>query len=115
MDGVDANGLELAANVDGGQHSSVGRGLLSVSLDFHTTGDTGVGFTAGEISNVDEGVVLGGLNVANTERVDVGFGAANLRWAVVGLGLLFLGLGLLGFLVNLGCCCCFCLYTKTIS
>jgi hypothetical protein len=114
VDGVDANSLELAANVDGSQHSSVGGGLLSVSLDFHTTGDTGVGFTAGEISNVDEGVVLGGLNVANTERVVFGLGAANLRWAVVGLDLLFLCLGLLGLLVNLGCWC-FCLNKKTNS
>jgi len=114
VDGVDANSLELAANVDGSQHSSVGGGLLSVSLDFHTTGDTGVGFTAGEISNVDEGVVLGGLNVANTERVVFGLGAANLRWAVVGLDLLFLCFGLLGFLVNLGCWC-FCLNKKTNS
>ena len=84
MDGVDANSLELAANVDGSQHSSVGGGLLSVSLDFHTTGDTGVGFTAGEISNVDEGVVLGGLNVANTELVGRGVSSDSLGWSVVG-------------------------------
>lgn len=96
MDGVDANSLKFTANVNGGQHSSVGRRFFSVSLDLHTTGDAGVGFTAGEIGNVDEGVVLGGLDVADTEGVLVSTGgAADLGWSVVGLDLLFLDFHLL--------------------
>jgi len=46
VDGVDAKDLELSADVDGCKHSCVGGGLFSISLDLHTTGDAGVGFTA---------------------------------------------------------------------
>ena len=46
VDGVDAEALELSADVDGGEHGGVRGGLFSVSLDLHTTGDAGVGFTA---------------------------------------------------------------------
>jgi hypothetical protein len=45
---------------------------------------------------VDEGVVLGGLDVADTEGVLVSTGgAADLGWSVVGLDLLFLDFHLL--------------------
>jgi len=99
VDSVDANSLELTADINGSQHGSVGGGLFSVSLDLHTTGDTGVGFTAGEIGNVDEGVVLGGLDVANTEGVVIStVGTTDLGGTVVGHGLLFLGLDILSFL-----------------
>ena len=93
MNGVDANSLELAANVNGSQHSSVGRRLFSVGLHLHAAGYAGVGFTAGEIGNVDEGVVLGGLDVADTEGVNISAAGTNLRGSVVGDNLFFLGLG----------------------
>jgi hypothetical protein len=99
VDSVDANSLELTADINGSQHGSVGGGLFSVSLDLHTTGDTGVGFTAGEIGNVDEGVVLGGLDVANTEGVVIStVGTTDLGGTVVGHGLLFLGFDILSLL-----------------
>lgn len=49
--------------------TSVGRGLLSIGLDLHTSGDTGVSFTTGQISHVDESVVESSLDVADTEDV----------------------------------------------
>ena len=102
VDSVDANSLELTANVDGGKHSGVGGGLFSVSLDLHTTGDTGVGFTAGEIGDVNEGVVEVSLQVANTEDVLRLLGLTELGGTVVG-NTFFLGftVGEL-FLLSLG-------------
>ena len=95
VDSIDANSLELTADVDGGKHGSVGRGLFSVSLDLHTTGDTGVSFTAGEIGDVNEGVVEVSLQVANTEDVLGLLGLAHLGGTVVGsLGFLGLSIGL---------------------
>lgn len=45
---------------------------------------------------MDEGVVLGGLDVAHTERVGVGAGTTtDLGGSVVGDSLLFLGFGIL--------------------
>ena len=41
---VDAKLLAASSNVLGSQHGSVGRGLVTVSLDLHTTGDTADGF-----------------------------------------------------------------------
>ena len=49
--------------------TSIGRGLLSVSLDLHTTGDSSVGLAAGQVSHVDEGIVECGQDVADTESV----------------------------------------------
>ena len=49
--------------------TSIGRRLLSVGLDLHSTGDSGVGLTSGQVSNVDEGIVEGGEDVADTESV----------------------------------------------
>ena len=102
VDSVDANSLELTANVDGGKHSGVGGGLFSVSLDLHTTGDTGVSFTAGEIGDVNEGVVEVSLQVAHTEDVLGLLGLTHLGGTVVSdLGFLGLSVSLL-FLLSLG-------------
>ena len=43
--------------------------LVTVSLDLHSTGDSGVGLTARQVSHVDEGIVECGEDVANTESV----------------------------------------------
>ena len=42
---VDAKLLATGGDVLGSQHGSVGGGLVTVSLDLHTTSDTGDGFT----------------------------------------------------------------------
>ena len=49
--------------------TSVGGRLLSISLDLHASCDTGVSLSSGEIGNVDESVVEGSLDVADTEVV----------------------------------------------
>lgn len=64
---VDAELLAAGGDVLGSQHGSVGGGLVTVSLDLHSTGDTGDGFTAGQIGDVDEGVVEGGEDTSNAE------------------------------------------------
>ena len=49
--------LRVRTDVLGRQHGSVGGGLVTVGLDLHATGDTGDGFAARQIGDVDEGVV----------------------------------------------------------
>lgn len=57
MKGVDADLLATHSDVLGGQHGSVGGGLIRVGLDLHAASDSGDGFTAGEISDVDESII----------------------------------------------------------
>ena len=49
--------------------TSVGGGLLSIGLDLHASGDAGVGFSAGQIGNVNESVIERSLDVAHAEDV----------------------------------------------
>lgn len=58
----------LRTDVLGSQHGGVGRRLVTVGLDLHSTGDTGDGFAAGQIGDVDEGVVEGGEDAGNAEN-----------------------------------------------
>lgn len=51
----------------GGQHSGVGRGLVTIGLHLHASGDTGNGLTAGQIGNVDESVVEAGIDVSHAK------------------------------------------------
>lgn len=44
MESVDAELLAAGSDVLSSQHGSVGRRLVTVSLDLHTTGDTADGF-----------------------------------------------------------------------
>ena len=89
MKSVDAQFLAANSNVLGSKHSSVGGGLVTVSLDLHTTGDTADGFATTvpvisppevhlkyaiamcdepQIGNVDEGVVERGKDTSNAEN-----------------------------------------------
>jgi hypothetical protein len=43
--------------------------FFSISLNFHTTGDSAIGFSSRKIGDVDESVVEGGEKVDNTEVV----------------------------------------------
>jgi hypothetical protein len=64
----------LRTDVLGRQHGSVWGGLVTVSLDLHATGDTGDGFAAGQIGDVDEGVVEGRENAGNAkDELALGF------------------------------------------
>ena len=63
----DSELLALLGDVLGSQHGGVWGGLVTVGLDLHTTGDTGDGFAAGEIGDVDEGVVERGEDTGDAE------------------------------------------------
>jgi hypothetical protein len=58
----------LRTDVLSRQHGSVWGGLITVSLDLHATGDTGDGFAARQIGDVDEGIVEGRENAGNAEN-----------------------------------------------
>merc|ERR1719411_1772647 len=68
VQGSDAEGFNLLSDVLGGQHSSVGRGLISVGLHLHSSGDPADGLTAGQVGHVDEGVVEGGVDMSHSEH-----------------------------------------------
>ena len=57
MESGDSDFLALGSDVLSGQHGGVGRRLVSVSLDLHTTGNSGNGLLSRKIGNVDESVV----------------------------------------------------------
>jgi hypothetical protein len=57
----------LRTDVLGSQHGSVWGGLVTVGLDLHAAGDTGDGFAARQIGDVDEGVVEGRKDAGNAE------------------------------------------------
>jgi hypothetical protein len=58
MERSDAEFFALGGDVLGSQHGSVGRGLVTVRFHLHAAGDAADGFATGEISHVDEGVIL---------------------------------------------------------
>ena len=58
----------LLGNILGSQHSSVGRGLISVGLDLHSSGDSADGLTSGQVGHVHERVVEGGVDVGHAEH-----------------------------------------------
>lgn len=62
------SGVErLRTDVLGCQHGGVWGGLVTIGLDLHSTGDTGDGFAARQIGDVDEGVVEGRKDAGNAE------------------------------------------------
>lgn len=52
MEGSDAELLAAGGDILGSQHGGIGRGLIAVGLDLHTTGNTADGFTATGITRV---------------------------------------------------------------
>merc|ERR1719369_1061442 len=63
----DAESLHLLGHVLSGQHSGVGGGLVTVSLHLHTTSHPADGLPAGQVGDVDEGVVEGSEDVRHSE------------------------------------------------
>jgi len=51
----------------GGQHSGVGRGFITISLDLHASGNARDGFFAGQVRHMDESIVEAGIDVSNSE------------------------------------------------
>ena len=69
MDGSDVELLETVDDVDCCLHGCVGGRLITIGLDLHASGDSGEGFSAGEVGDVDEGIVPGGEDVADGEDI----------------------------------------------
>ena len=81
----------LARRCDEIALTSVRGRLLTIGLDLHAAGDARVGFSSGQIGNVNESVVERGLNVADTENVLSVLARLGVGGTVVG-HLLLLGL-----------------------
>jgi hypothetical protein len=64
---VNSKLLASSSNVLSSQHGSVGRRLVTIGLDFHATGDTADCFAAGEIGDMDKGVVEAGKDAGDAE------------------------------------------------
>ena len=71
--------------------TSVGGRLLTIGLDLHAASDARVGFSSGQIGDVNESVVERGLDVADTEDVLSVLAGLSVGGTVVG-HLLLLGL-----------------------
>ena len=67
MNAINTDDLESSGGFLSGHHSSVRGGFLSVVGYHHTSGDSAVGFSSGEIGDVDEGIVPGGEDVSDSE------------------------------------------------
>lgn len=67
VQGGDAQLLAASGDVLSSQHGGVGRRLVTVGLDLHSTGDTADGFAATQIGDVDEGVVERSEDTGNAE------------------------------------------------
>lgn len=67
MKGSDAQLFALCSHILSSKHGSIGAGFITVSLNLHTSGHTGNRLTAGQIGDVDKGVVEGGVDVSHTK------------------------------------------------
>lgn len=67
VESSDTDFLASGSTVLSGQHGSVWRRLVSVSLDLHSTGNSDDGFLSGKIGDVDKGVVEGGKDSSNAK------------------------------------------------
>lgn len=64
----DTNLLASGSNILSSQHGSVGRRLVVVGLNLHTTSDTRNGFTTRKIGNVNKGIVEGSKDSGNAKN-----------------------------------------------
>lgn len=84
------NGIYALCPYLSSQHSSIGGGLITVSLHLLATCDADDCFSARQVSDVDKGVVVAGVDVADGEHL---LSIEHLR-PKLNLHLLFLGLSL---------------------
>jgi hypothetical protein len=68
VESVDTEFLALGSNILSSQHGGVRGRFITISLDLHTTSNTGDGFTTRKIGHMHKGVVEGGKDVSNTEN-----------------------------------------------
>ena len=103
VESVDPEELATGSNVLSSKHSGVGRVLITVSLNLHTTSDADDGLTARDVGDMDESVVVGSVDVSN-RKVDLTVVRAGAHDELFLISLL-LKLGLLGhFLKVLNFC-----------
>ncbi len=69
MESGDAELLAANSDILGGKHRSVGRRLVSVSLDLHTSGHSHDSLSTRQVSDVDEGVVETCEDVSSCETL----------------------------------------------
>ena len=60
--------LKSGSDILSGKHGSVGGGLITISLDSHTSGNSDESFTTSKIGDVDESIVERGEDVGNSEN-----------------------------------------------
>merc|ERR1711941_164298 len=65
----DSEFFASGSDVLSGLHSSVWRVLISISFNFHTTRNSGDSFFSGQIGDMNEGIVITSVQVANTKNV----------------------------------------------
>jgi len=68
VDSVNMEFIESLYDIIGSHHSSIWGWFFSVSLNLHTSCNSNIGFSAGEIGDMDECIVPGGEDVSNTEN-----------------------------------------------
>merc|ERR1719509_240940 len=68
VQGGDAERLNFLSDILGSQHSSVRGCLVPVSLHLHAASNSGDGFTARQVGDVDESVVERGEDVSHSEH-----------------------------------------------
>jgi hypothetical protein len=65
----DADFFASNSDVLGGLHGGVWRVFISIRFDFHTTGNSGDGFFSRQIGDVNEGIIVRSVQVANAKHV----------------------------------------------
>ena len=61
--------LESVDDVNSGKHSSIRGRFVSIRSNFHSSSDSGESFSTSEVSNVNEGIIPGGEDVADGENI----------------------------------------------
>ena len=69
VEGGDTAFLAALDDVLGGEHSGVRRGLFSVLSHLHASRNSAVSFSARGVRHVDEGVVEGSVNMADSKLI----------------------------------------------
>jgi hypothetical protein len=67
VQGSDTEFLAFDSNILGSQHGGIGGRLITISLDLHTTSNTDNGLATSQVSDVDKGIIVGGIDVGNTK------------------------------------------------
>lgn len=67
MQSRNAQFLALCCHILSCQHGRIGRRFVTIGFHFHAASDTDDGFAAGEVGDVDKGVVEGGVDAGDAK------------------------------------------------